>query len=182
MSLEGKLLIAPPSVRGTFWEKTVIYVTEDHNQGSVGFILNKKSKLTVKEFTEQCGFECNQEGHVYIGGPVNPKALTMLHSSEWSCGNTLRINNDFSLSSSVELLERLSVGRVPRFWRLMVGMSAWAPKQLNNELKGIPPYSHRTSWLISSAHHHTVFGVDGNDQWTLGIETAGEEFAHSILA
>jgi len=182
MNLEGKLLIAPPSVRGTFWEKTVIYVTEDHNQGSVGFILNKQSKLTVQEFTSQCGIDCNQEGYVYIGGPVNVKALSMLHSNDWSCNNTLRVNDDFSLSSSMEILEGLAQGDVPRYWRLLVGMSAWAPKQLHSELKGIPPYSHTHSWLTASAHYHTVFGVDGKDQWTLGIEIAGEEFAQSVLA
>lgn len=182
MSLAGKLLIAPPSVRGTFWTKTVIYLTEDHNQGSVGFILNKQSKLTVREFTAQCGLECDQDGYVYIGGPVNIKALTMLHSSGWSCDNTYQVNDDFSISSSANLLNYLASNDLPKYWRLLVGVSSWAPRQLNNEIKGVPPYHHDQSWLTASAHYHTVFGVDGNEQWNLGIEIAGEEFAQSMLA
>jgi putative AlgH/UPF0301 family transcriptional regulator len=43
MNLTGKILIAPPNVKGNFWQKTVIYITEHHARGSMGLVLNKKS-------------------------------------------------------------------------------------------------------------------------------------------
>ena len=54
MNLTGKLLIAPPSVRGNFWQKTVIYVTENHARGSMGLVLNKVSKMPIREFAQNC--------------------------------------------------------------------------------------------------------------------------------
>jgi putative transcriptional regulator len=182
MNLTGKLLIAPPSVRGNFWQKTVIYVTENHARGSMGLVLNKKSKMPIKEFAQQCGVECNVPGVIYVGGPVNVKALTIIHSSEWSCSNTMHINNEFSISSSHDLLHKLATGDRPHKWRLALGLCAWAPEQLENELKGNEPYSHNMSWLTATPNHNNVFELDGPDQWTSTIEQSGLEFVQNILA
>jgi putative transcriptional regulator len=73
MNLVGNLLIAPPAVKGNFWHKTVVMITEHHNQGSVGLVLNKRSNLSLKEFGEQLGFDLNIPCYVYLGGTYNTK-------------------------------------------------------------------------------------------------------------
>jgi putative transcriptional regulator len=181
MDLAGKLLIAPPNVRGSFWSKTVVFVSEDHARGSMGLVLNKKSKITIADFALQCGIETDLPGHIYIGGPVNAKALTLLHSSEWTCGNTMMITSQFSISSSHDIMHRLAMGDCPKHWRLMLGLCAWAPDQLDSEMKGLPPYNHDFSWLTASSDYNLVFGSDGSDQWTQSIEHSGSEFVQSLL-
>lgn len=99
MNLSGKLLIAPPSVKGNFWSKTVILVTEHHEKGSMGIVLNKPSKMPIKEFAQNCNVECNIGGLMHVGGPVNVKALSILHSTDWKCANTMQINEHFAISS-----------------------------------------------------------------------------------
>jgi putative transcriptional regulator len=180
--LAGKLLIAPPTIKGTFWTKSVIYITEDHYNGTVGITLNKPSKMSLREFGDQCSVDLDLDGSIYVGGPANTKALTMLHSSEWFCKNTLRVNKQFSLSSSDDLLDRLALGDVPYHWRLFVGLSTWAPDQLECEIKGKHPFNHNQSWLIATPDHHTVFGLDGQDQWITAIEQSSLEFSQNILA
>lgn len=182
MNLTGKILIAPPNVRGNFWSKTVIFVTENHARGSMGLVLNKKSKMSIREFSRQCDIECDIAGHVYIGGPVNSKALTLIHSPEWSCSNTMLINNQFSISSSHDLLHRLAMGDCPNHWRLALGLCAWAPEQLENELTGTAPFDHNFSWLLATPNHTNVFALDGQDQWTNSIEQSGSEFVQNLLA
>ena len=182
MSLAGKLLIAPPNVRGNFWSKTTIFLTEDHERGSIGFVLNKPSKMSVVEFSSQNGVESDVPGYLHIGGPVNVNALTVLHSSEWQCGNTMKVNDKFSISSSGDLLLKFALGDQPQHWRMFAGLCAWAPDQLDCEIKGIPPFSHNSSWLISSASYNSVFNLDEKDQWTSSIEKCSQEFAQSILA
>ena len=181
MNLKGKLLIAPPNVRGNFWSKTVILITENSVQGSMGLVVGKKSKLTIREFMSQCGLEADVPGMVYIGGPVNVKALSMLHSSEWSCGNTLHINNDFSISSSPDLLHRLAMNDRPLNFRLILGLCIWSSDQLESELTGKPPYSHDFSWLLATPNQNLVFSADGSDQWTQAIELSGSEFVQKLL-
>lgn len=182
MNLTGKILIAPPNVRGNFWQKTVIFVTEDHARGSMGVVLNKQSKMSIREFGEQCNVDIDLDGFVYVGGPVNVKALTLLHSSEWKTNNTMQVNNEFSISSSHELLHRLAMGDHPKHWRLLVGLCAWAPEQLTNEIKGVPPYNHDFSWLTATPSYTSVFGLDDKDQWTQSIEQSGTEFVQNLLA
>lgn len=182
MNYTGKLLIAPPSVRGNFWQKTVIYVTEHHERGSIGLVLNKPSKMSIKEFSTQHGVDSDIEGVIYVGGPVNVNALTVLHTVEWSCGNTLKINNNFSLSSSGDLLSRFAAGDKPEKYRIFAGLCAWAPNQLDSEFKGVNGFDHKFSWLVSSADAFHVFELNGQQQWTSAIEQSSLEFAQTILA
>jgi putative transcriptional regulator len=182
MSYVGKLLIAPPKVNGTFWTKSTVFVSEDSYLGSVGVVLNKPSKVSLKDFGTQCNVDLDYDGKVYVGGSSNPKALTMLHSSEWRCNNTLKVNKNFSLSSSEELLYRLESGDAPYFWKLIVGLSSWPIGQLDNEVKGVHPYNQDNSWLVATPSYNLVFGLDTTDQWVAAIEQSSIEFAQTVLA
>lgn len=182
MNLTGSLLIAPPKLKNNFWYKTVIFLTEHHKNGSMGLILNKRSQMSVTDFSEQLGMTLNIPGFIYLGGPVNIKALSMLHSSEWACSNTMQINDDFAISSAEDLLIRLSDGDAPKYFRLFLGLCGWAPNQLMEEIKGSPQRDHSISWLTASANFETVFDSDLKDQWNAAVERSGNEFAQSILA
>lgn len=177
----GTLLIAPPSVQNNIWAKSVILITEHHERGSLGLILNRRSNFSLIEFAEQCNIELDLPGQVYIGGPVNQKSFCMLHSSEWASSNTLKIDQRLSLSSTPTLLEELKQGNRPKFFRLFVGMCGWAPNQLLSEYKGDPPFNHNTSWLTFKANYDIIFKHDGKEQWTNALERCGQEFAQNLL-
>ncbi|NBR61961.1 MAG: hypothetical protein EBT86_10025 [Actinobacteria bacterium] len=181
MNFTGKLLVAPPKVNTGFWFKSVIFITEDHINGSMGLLLNKRSSVLVRDFTEQVGQPMNIPGYIYVGGPVNIKALTMLHTNEWSCLNTMRINDTFSLSSSDDLLQRLNDGDAPKYFRLFLGLCGWSPSQLQEEYEGVPPRDKNNSWLLASADIDLVFNHDLKDQWLQGLEKSGSEFVQSMF-
>jgi putative transcriptional regulator len=181
MNLLGNLLIAPPSVKGNFWHKTSIVVTEHHAQGSVGLVLNKRSDLTLKQFGQQLGFTINQPGWVYIGGPVHNQSMSLLHTNDWTSKNTMRISNLLSVSSAEDILPRMAMGDVPIKYRLFLGMCGWGPKQLLGEIKGIPPWEHKNSWCIVSANLDLIFDQDGKDQWCSALDRSAQEFAQNIL-
>lgn len=182
MDRQGKLLIAPPVLKGNYWSKSVIFITEDHDQGSIGIILNKRSKMSFAEFGRQCKLNLNIDGYVYIGGPVSARSMTLLHSSEWACDNTMKVTDDFSISSSVDALHQLSVGNRPEYWKLFVGLCAWRPHQLESEIKGEEPYSHNHSWLLATPNYDLVFNTNDQDQWANSIELSGSEFVQNCLA
>lgn len=179
-NIEGNLIIAPPVVKGNFWYKTVIMIVENYNYGSIGLVLNKKSNLTINELGEKVGLDIDIPGFVYTGGPVSSNSLSLLHTNEWACKNTLRINDNFSLSSSDTILPRLATGDYPQKWRLMFGMCGWANGQLLAEINGIPPYNHTKSWCTASGDIDLVFEYDQKLQWQNALEKSAEEFAKSI--
>ena len=181
MNLIGNLLIAPPAVKGNFWYKSVIMVVEDHSQGSLGLVLNKRSQMSVAEFSEQVGCEIDLPGYIYHGGPVNSKCFSFLHSSEWSCLNTKRINKHFSISSSTDIFPRLADGDVPDYWRMFMGTCGWAPGQLTREIQGLSPFTREMSWCLASSTPELVFESDNKDQWVASLDRSGLEFAQTIL-
>jgi len=182
MNLQGKIIIAPPAVKNNFWHKTAVLITEHHSQGASGVVLNKRSQMSLPEFGNQLGIPLDLPGFVYLGGPVNVKNLTFLHTNDWVCKNTLRINDQISISSADDILPRLSAGDRPERWRLFLGLSGWGPGQLENEIQGVPPFHHTFSWLYTNCDLDLVFGCDHNDQWNSFIDRAGQEFAQTLFA
>jgi putative transcriptional regulator len=182
MDITGNLLIAPPSVKGNFWYKTVVLITENHANGSMGLVLNKRSQMTINEFASQLGIHIDIPGFVYLGGPVSVKNLSFLHSTEWSCDNTMPINDHFNLSSSEQILPRLALGDRPKRWRLFLGLCGWGPNQLMNEIKGVPPYPHENSWCVAHSDPDLVFETDQKEQWISALDKSGLEFARTVLS
>lgn len=181
MNLVGNLLIAPPAIKGNFWYKTVILITEHQPHGSVGLVLNKRSQLSVKDFGRQLGFDLDYPGYIYQGGPVNVKSLSFLHTSEWSCKNTMRINHECAVSSAEDILPRLAMGDCPKRWRIFLGMAGWGPGQLLGEIKGNPPWNHNNSWCTASSNLNLIFNSDNKDQWVASLDRSASEFAQNIL-
>ncbi len=182
MKLHGNLIIAPPAVKNSFWHKTVILITENHPNGSSGIVLNKRSQMSIPEFGKQLGVDLDYPGFVYLGGPVNVKNLTLLHTNDWACNNTMRINDTFSISSSEDILPMFEQGDLPAHWRFFLGLSGWSPGQLEGEIKGTPPWNHTFSWCTVKSSIDLVFGCDANDQWCKALDQSGLEFAQTILA
>ena len=182
MNLLGNLLIAPPAVKNNFWHQSTILVTEHNTQGSIGLIINKRSDLSIRDFGSQLGFQLNYPGHVYIGGPVNVKSLSFLHTPEWESTNTMHLSSELSISSAEDILPRMSIGDVPYKWRIFLGMAGWAPGQLNGEILGNPPWTKANSWCIATTDVDLIFDTDGKDQWCNCLDKSGLEFAQSMLA
>lgn len=181
MELTGNIIIAPPAVKNDFWQKTVILITEHHTHGSVGLVLNKRSRMSLPEFGEQLNTQLDLPGFVYLGGPVNVKNLTFLHSPEWRCKNTLQINQHVSISSADDIIPRLSQGDTPERWRIFLGMAGWGPGQLEGELKGTPPWNQNTSWCTAHSTSDLIFGSDTKEQWATALDRSGLEFAQSVF-
>ena len=181
MNLIGNLLIAPPAVKNTFWHKTVILVTEHNIAGSMGLVLNKASTLSINDFGDQLGYDLDQEGWVYMGGPVDIKNLSYLHTSEWTSINTMRVNDKLSISSAEDILPRMADGDMPHSWRICLGVCGWAAGQLEAELKGIAPWKKESAWCTATGDLELIFGSSGADQWCNALDRSGLEFAQNML-
>lgn len=180
-NLVGSLLISPPAVNNGFFKESVILLTEHYANGSIGVLLNRPSKMPIKEFAKQNNVLLNVGGMVHIGGPVNVKALTMLHTNDWSCANTMRINETISISSSPEILTYMAMGKIPKQWRMFVGLCGWAQGQLQNELEGNKPLNKNLSWITAKPDLNIIFNKNDIDQWKQSIELAGSQFAQTLL-
>ena len=73
---KGTLLISEPFMSDPNFKRTVVLLVENRFDGVVGYVLNQKSDLLLKDLVPEC-WDANM--HVYVGGPVSTDTLHFVH-------------------------------------------------------------------------------------------------------
>jgi putative AlgH/UPF0301 family transcriptional regulator len=183
MGRVGKLLIAHPKLTvSSPFHKSVILIYSETPQGVTGLIINKPSRFTFSDLAEARGLEYPlTKDYLRSGGPVNDKALLMLHTDDWSSTNTVDICSGLRISSDDFMLEKLAQGYQPTYWRMMGGICAWQSGQLEMELKGQEPYRPENSWLTCKSNEDIIFTYDGERQWEKAVELSSRQMFNQYI-
>jgi putative transcriptional regulator len=137
IKLQGKLLLADPSLReGTFNRSVILLSEHQSDQGAFGLILNQPTGKIVGDFLQGEEFAPLQQLQVHLGGPVAQDQLTF-SSFWWSRKLGLRWAIRLSAKDAVAHAHR--PGRIVRAF---IGYSGWTAGQLENELR-------RNSWITA---------------------------------
>ena len=169
MDLTGKCLIARPSVVDPFFSQSVVFVYEHSMRGTAGIILNKRINKTTRDLMLNKGFEQHVPAeHLFAGGPVNERAVVMVHSAEWSSSNTMRVTDNISVTSDDIMLFRYTQADTPRCYRFFAGASVWHPQQIKSELD-------RNNWLITDLSVEKIFDTDYRQLWDTAVEQSAQE-------
>jgi len=177
MNKVGKILVANPLMPQTNpFAKSVIYIYQDDAvQGTNGLVLNKQSNHTLQELCADHNVIYPEDrSKIYLGGPVNPSAMVLLHSDEWQSKNTAHAGKNLNISSDKFMFIKMATGNLPVYWRMHVGMSGWAPGQLDREINGVFPYNKSHKWLTIEADDDIIFNYDGEEQWNKALEKCSQ--------
>jgi putative transcriptional regulator len=177
----GQILVSPPAQDDEFWEKSVVFLYEQTADSVVGLIVNKPGERTLKELADHHNVDYTGDELIYIGGPINPSALVMLHTDDWTCTNTMHIGGPWRVSSDRTMLSRICRGDAPRKWRLFLGMSVWSPIQLEGEITGTPPWNKKTAWVKATATESIVFSKSPERAWKKGIDLAAQDMVSNYF-
>ena len=91
-NIKGKILFFSPNEEGTsYFTDSLIYICDHNDHGSLGLIFNRPLNLDLKELFSGMKIKDIEisKGNVFLGGPVNPGAIFILHSSDRSWQGTL---------------------------------------------------------------------------------------------
>jgi putative transcriptional regulator len=154
---KGKILISEPFLPDTFFNRSIVYLTDHNPQGSVGFILNKRLELKVSTAIE--GFERWDE-YLSMGGPVAPDTIHYLHSLGDMIPKSIRIEGNIFWGGDIESLrELIKSGKINKSQiRFFLGYSGWSAGQLERELK-------ENSWVIAKVNSSVVLNNHDDDIW-----------------
>jgi putative transcriptional regulator len=154
---KGKILISEPFLPDTFFNRSIVYLTDHTPEGSVGFILNKKLDLQVGATIE--GFEGWNE-NLSMGGPVAPDTLHYLHNLGDKIPNSIPIEGNISWGGDIDVIrELIKKGDIKQTnIRFFLGYSGWSTGQLERELK-------ENSWVIAKVNSNIVLSSKGDDIW-----------------
>ncbi len=156
-SLRGQLLLDGGNLAGSFFNRTVVLLCEHTPEGAFGLVLNRPSDNVVGDVVVADLPEKLREQSLSVGGPVQPGALSYLHSDLYL--PKANVLPDLSLGHSIDDLVELggSFSTTQRL-RIFTGYSGWGPGQLDEEMK-------RAAWLVHEARAAHVFDVDLKLLW-----------------
>jgi len=163
--LKGQLLLDSGQLRGSFFQRTVVLICQHDAEGAFGLVLNRVTGNKVGEMVVADLPDVLKECPLYAGGPVQPTALSFLHSDSFISEATVmpNLNLGHSLDTLVEIGESFSPTRKIK---MFAGYAGWGPGQLEDELK-------RDAWLTHPASLELVFDAEPAGLWRVILEQKG---------
>lgn len=152
----GNLLIAHPLLNDGFFNRSVICITVNNANESVGLILNFKTNYMLRDFKPEL---INGNFPIYEGGPVAKNQLFFLHTLGSALQDSLLIKDNIYFGGDYNnLLHLVNHGKVTQNQvRFFVGYSGWNSDQLNTELKN-------KNWFMNS-NTKIMFNNDETNLW-----------------
>lgn len=171
-SFEHQILIAMPTLTNTWFDKTVVYIVEDNEYGSMGLTLNSPHNINIEQLLEH--FNLNGEEdlpyltqQVLLGGPVEIEHGFILHENNGqSWQKSLPLNGNLAMSVSEDVLKSLAEGTGPKKFIACLGFAGWEKGQLADEIRG-------NSWLTIPYNESLLFDVPAHDKWRVALGTLG---------
>lgn len=165
----GRVLIAEPLLADPNFSRAVILLCEHNEEGSVGFVLNRQTQLTLGDLLPDL---YSPLINIYQGGPVQLDTLHMLHRSPVSYGGN-EIRPGVYWGGSYDALQEsvMQNDYDPSSLRLFVGYSGWAAGQLEKELQ-------EGSWIVTDLPEDILFETDNELIWKMAIRSLGHEFGY----
>ena len=160
--LSGQLLIAMPAMTDPRFSESVIYLCTHNEDGAMGLVVNKLiGSLNFTELLQQMKIDLEATGskvEVHFGGPVESGRGFVLHSTDYNSEETMRVNNDFAMTATIDVLKSIAGGKGPADVMFALGYAGWAPGQLDTEMQN-------NGWLNCAADSGIVFGEDNEAKW-----------------
>lgn len=166
-SLRGKCLVAGKHLRDPNFYKTVVLMVEHGSEGAMGLVINRPSSVTVAHALSEHFNLPETDDVVYVGGPVEPSALFILHNAADLDEGQSPILKGLYLGSSAGAFETIvrsaSEGNCDLRFRIFSGCAGWAPGQLEGEIA-------RGDWFVHPACTELTFHDDPYQVWDLMLQ------------
>ena len=165
---KGDLLIAEPSIlHDDSFNRSIILLTEHNENSSVGFILNRPLKFTVRDLIPEidCSFK------IYQGGPVEQDNLYFIHKLPELIPNSRQVGQNIFWGGNFDSLKILLKEKEIESTeiRFFLGYSGWAKIQLEEEVSN-------NSWFVSENDFENILSVDNKTIWKNKLMQKGGEY------
>jgi len=162
---KGKLLLDGGDLIGSFFHRSVVLICEHNAEGAFGLVLNRFAGSKIGEVIVADLPDTLKESPLFLGGPVQPNALSFLHADNFIPDASVFPNLDLghSLDDLMEIGESFSPEKKVK---MFAGYAGWSPGQLENEMK-------RKAWLTFPASLELVFDTPSDQLWQKILKNKG---------
>ena len=176
--LDGQLLVAMPGMQDSRFARSVIYLCAHSGEGAMGIVVNRRAKKL--RFDDLIGeLELTPQGAsirasnkvrdvpVLKGGPVEGQRGFVLHSADFHIEeSTLAVDDDISLTATVDVLRAIVEGTGPARAILALGYAGWSAGQLEEEIQN-------NGWLTCPADPDLLFDGDLDGKYVRALQKLG---------
>ncbi len=160
--LAGQILIAMPAMGDPRFAQAVIYLCDHSAKGAMGIVVNRPlENPSFEDLLRQLGIDPIPPARsirLCSGGPVDNSRGFVLHSADWTGEGSLRVNDSFALTASLDILKAIAGGGGPKQGVLALGYAGWGPGQLDTEMQ-------QNAWLSAPADPALVFDGEHETKW-----------------
>lgn len=163
--LTGHILCASPFVEDADLVHSVIFVCGHDENGAMGLILNRplpsiKADDVIRQLNlDQDDFDVS----IVSGGDVDRGRGFVLHTAEYTHSSTIPINDQFSLTATLDILHNMAQGQGPKQAILALGYMAWDHHKLEEDVQ-------KNLWLSMPATPEFVFHTKEENMWEVGLK------------
>jgi len=174
-SIINHILISMPHMQDPYFNRSVLLMCEHDKDGAIGLIVNKPFKdPTLKQlfdtFYDDSNEILNSVNQVYFGGPLMIERGIVLLSGDYESEESIKISDDFFISSHKKTLEDISVKKGPELNRLLLGHAGWTGGQLEREIEN-------GDWLAQETNPDFIFNMPVDKMWEMAISSFGMDIA-----
>jgi len=164
-SVKNNFLIATEKMNDNRFEKTVIAMLENDEDGAWGLVINKPIGSIPLAMLIDPSLSTSEEREklygmnilVFWGGPVEVKKIFVLHSDEYQSESTKNYG-DISISQDYNIFFDIAENKGPEKSLIILGYSGWGAGQLEGEME-------RDDWILSDFDHDIIFEKDSTKKW-----------------
>jgi putative transcriptional regulator len=169
----GALLVAAPGLLDPNFRRTIVFVIDHRDSGTLGVVLNRPSEVAVVDVLPTWGRHTTRPQAVFVGGPVEQK--TALCLAALRPGHDPRgIDGVVGVRGPVALVDLDSdpddLMPLVRGLRVFAGYSGWDGGQLAAEID-------RGDWIVVPALPDDVMVPPGVDLWGRVLRRQGMPLA-----
>ena len=175
-TLAGQLLVAMPSIQDPRFHRAVIFICAHDRNGAMGLMLNQPVPgMMLDNLLEQLEIPHDDSDAdkttVMNGGPVETGRGFVLHGPDFYQKETVVVNDQFSVTATVDALQAIAQNQGPHEIAFMLGYAGWQAGQLEQEIAN-------NAWLTVEATPDLVFDTHVSDKWDMSMSTIGIKPEH----
>ena len=156
---KGSLLVASPSLSDPNFTRTVLFIVEHGQGGTIGLVLNRPTDVLLAEVLQDLPILKQTNHRLFAGGPVGRTQLVLLFRLKQLLPDARHIANGIYVGTPM-VLERVIAGLKPNeAFRAFAGFAGWAPGQLESEMR-------EGSWGVLSSGTFDIFNIDPETFWS----------------
>ena len=162
----GALLIASPKILEPSFYRSVLLICDVSDHGVVALIVNKiidNGQISLENN------QWNRNQDIFLGGYVEPSALSVLHNGLDMIPNSLHIVGDWSIGGDINSIRSASELNNPQFKHFFfIGYTGWTHEKLKEEIAA-------SYWLVDY-FNEDIFNWNISEIWKNSILSLGSQY------